>query len=124
MPRSGRDIPPAGLSSVTRDLTIRADPAVAELDEALAEPGDALVVRNLDDRRAVLVQSAQELHDLLALTPVQAAGRLVGEHDAWVRDHGARDGDLLLLAARQLRRVQVLLAYHLEAIEDLGDARL
>ena len=41
-----------------------------------------------------------------------------------LRDHGARNGDLLLLAARELRRVEILLADHLEAIEDLGDARL
>src|SRR5690606_36027137 len=99
-------------------------PAVRELDHAAAEVRDTLVVGHLDDGRAFAVQRLQHLHDLLALPPVQAAGRLVGQHDARVRDDRPRDGDLLLLPAGELSRVEILLADDLESVENLGDAGL
>src|SRR5262245_50761573 len=50
--------------------SLAADPTVLELDYAPAKAGNALVVRNLNDRRALLIQLAQQLHDLLALAPM------------------------------------------------------
>ena len=38
---------------------------------------------------------------------VEVAGRLVGQHDRRVVGERARDGDALLLAARELRRIVV-----------------
>src|SRR5687767_277559 len=74
---------------------VRRDPTVAELDHAAAERRDPLVVRDLDDRRALGIEAAQEIHDSLALPPMQAAGGLVREHDPRLGDHGARDRHLL-----------------------------
>ena len=72
----------------------------------------------------LLVQRAEQLHDLLALRRVQVAGRLVGEDHLRVRDHRARDADQLLLAARELVRIEILLADDLEAVEDVADHAL
>ena len=63
---------------------------------------------------------AEQLHDFLALRRVQVAGRLVGEDDLGVGDHRARHADQLLLAARQLARIQVLLPDNLKPVEDVG----
>ena len=86
-----------------------------------AVAGVGLRVRDLDDRRAGVVQLLEELHDLAALARVQVAGRLVGEDDLRVGDDRARDGDELLLAAGELVRIEVLLADDVEAIEDVAD---
>ena len=56
------------------------------------------------------VEALEQLHDLLALARVEVAGRLVGEDHLGLRDDRARDADQLLLAARQLVRVEILLA--------------
>src|SRR5204863_8673505 len=93
-----------------RDRPVGVDPAVRDFDHAPAERRDALVVRDLDDRRALGVELAHQLHDRLALLPVQASGRLVREHDPRLGAYGARDRDLLWLAAGQLPRVEVRLA--------------
>ena len=81
-------------------------------------------MRHLDDRRAALVQRSEQLHDLFALRRVQVAGRLVGEDDLRVGDHRARDADELLLAARELVRIEILLADDLKAVEDVADHAL
>ena len=60
----------------------------------------------------------------LALARVQVAGRLVGENDLRVRDHRARHGDELLLAARELVRIEILLADDRELVEDVADHAL
>src|SRR5690349_7508583 len=59
---------------------IRSEPTVGKFHDPTAEVCDASIVRHLDHGRAVLVQGAQQLHDFLALSPVQAARGLVGQH--------------------------------------------
>ena len=60
------------------------------------------------DRDAPLdVQPLKKPHDLDAGAGVEIAGRLVGQEDRWIRDQRARDGDALLLPARQLIGVVV-----------------
>ena len=83
--------------------------------------GVHLGVRDLDDGRAFGVELLEQLHDLAALIGVQVAGRLVGQDDRRLRDERARDGDQLLLSAGELRRVEVLLADDLEAVEHVAD---
>ena len=59
------------------------------------------------------------LHDLLARV-VERAGRLVEQHDAGLLNDGTRDGDALLLPARELAAAQT----HLRLVavaEGLGD---
>ncbi len=67
------------------------------------------------------VEALEQLHDLAALAGVQVAGRLVGEDHLRAGDDRAGDGDQLLLAARELVRVEVLLPDDLEAVEDVAD---
>ena len=81
-------------------------------------------MRHLHDRRALLVEPLEQLHDFLPLRRVQVAGRLVGQDHRRIRDDGARDADELLLAARELSRIEILLGDDAEAIEDVGDDAL
>src|SRR5947207_531467 len=74
--------------------------------------------------RGGLVQLSEQFHDFAALTGVQIARRLVGQNDLRVRDDGPRDGDQLLLAARELIGIEVLLADDRELVEDVADHAL
>ena len=65
----------------------------------------------------VAVELGQQLHDLVAATRVEVAGRLVGEHHVGLGDDGAGDRHALLLAAGELARVVALPARQ----PDLGE---
>ena len=78
----------------------------------------------MHDRGSSLVQPLQQFHDLLTLAPVEAAGRLIGQDDARLGDDCTGNRHLLLLATRELRRIEVLLADDLKPVENLSDARL
>src|SRR5215212_2429797 len=97
------------------------DPAVGELDDAVAVGGVHLGVRDLDDGRAGGVEPLEQLHDLAPLARMEVAGGLVGEDELGPVDDGAGDGDELLLAARHLVGEEVFLADDLELVEDVGD---
>ena len=60
-------------------------------------------VRHHDDRRPLRVDLLEEVHDLARHQRVEVPGRLVREDQARVAREDARDGDALLLAARELR---------------------
>ena len=66
--------------------------------------GDVVLVRDHDDRLALLVKFGEEVHDFDAHRRVEIAGRLVREDDDGVRRERAGDGDALLLSARELVR--------------------
>ena len=91
---------------------------------AAAERGVDLRVRDLHHGRALRVQLGEQLHDLAALVGVQVAGRLVGQDDRRIGDHGAGDRHQLLLSAGELVRIEVLLADDVEAVEDVADHAL
>ena len=96
-------------SSAKRSARIRSAPDLppgVELDDASAARRDLAVVRDQHERRAVRrVEVEQELHHPMAGRGVEVAGRFVGEQHRRARHEGARDGDALLLAARELARV-------------------
>src|SRR2546423_9010458 len=75
-------------------------PSVNQLDDAATVGGVLFGVRDLNDGRALLVQTLEEFHDLAPLRGVQIAGRLIREDELRVRDDGAGAGDELLLYAR------------------------
>src|SRR5438105_7052688 len=85
------------------------DPAIAQLEDAVAVAGVDVGVGDLDDGRPLLVEAPEQLHDLASLVGVEVARRLVGQDDLGVRHHRARHAHELLLAARELARVEVLL---------------
>ena len=79
---------------------------------------------DLHDGRPLGVELREQLHDLAALAGVQVAGRLVGQNQLRLGDQGARHPDELLLAPRQLARVEVFLAHDLEPVEGVGHEAL
>src|SRR5262245_17083548 len=62
------------------------------------------VVRGDDDGRPRLVELDEQPQQALGESGIHVAGRLVGEQQLRPRDHGARDGGALLLAAGKDRR--------------------
>ena len=80
-------------------------PAVLEMDRPPVHPLDQLaIVRRDEHRRAARVDVAKQVHDLERQIGIEIAGRLVGEDELRLVDERARNGDALLLAARQLLR--------------------
>src|SRR6478672_69735 len=55
------------------------DPAIGQIDDAVAVGRVRFRMRHLNDGGALLVQTLEKLHDLLALGGVQVPGGLVGE---------------------------------------------
>ena len=52
-----------------------------------------------DDRGPLLIEVSQDSHDLLPVSGIQVARRLIGQQHVRLGDNGARNGDALLLAA-------------------------
>jgi len=79
------------------------DPAPLDEGDLVGAHDRREPVRDGDRREAALLHDVVErrLHDLLARV-VERAGRLVEQHDARLLDDGTRDGDTLLLPAREL----------------------
>ena len=76
------------------------DPAAFDHEDLVgaADGGQAM---GDHDRRLALHQPVQRVEDELLAFRVQARGGLVQDQDRQVADQGARDGDALLLSARQ-----------------------
>src|SRR5262249_27375512 len=98
----GRDHPAPG------DRRVLDDPAVAEDDDAAGVLRDVCLVRAQHDRLAFVVELLEDAHGLFGGLRVEIAGRLVGQDQLRVVDERARDGDPLLLAARELARLVVV----------------
>src|SRR5580765_2980382 len=104
----------------------------AELDAALVHDVEAVrqCQGNLEglldeqDRRAGLVDPAQDLGEMLDEHRGEALRRLVDEHELRAGDEPARDGEHLLLSAREeTALLGRALAQPREHLEDLLDAR-
>ena len=65
----------------------------------------------------------QQVEDVPAVVRVEIAGRLVGEDQRRIVGQRARDGDALLLAARQLRRVVMSAIVQADLVEQRLRAR-
>src|SRR5258708_31738996 len=113
--------PVFGLSDAGGGFFLADHPAVLELDDAVAEGGVALGVRDLNDGSAGVVQALEELHDFIALRGVEIAGGLVSEDELRILNHRAGHANQLLLSAGKLVGEEVFLADDVEAIEDVAD---
>src|SRR5262249_38195890 len=81
---------------------------VTQLDDPVGVLGQRRVVGDQDERALLAaVPPDQELDDPRAGGRVQIAGRLIGEEEGRPVGDGARQGDSLLLAPRELDRVVV-----------------
>src|SRR5216683_3654597 len=113
--------PVFGLSDAGGDGVLADHPAVFELDDAVAEGGVALGMRDLNDGRAAFVQAPEELHDFFALRRVKITGGFVSQNELGILNHRAGHADELLLAAGKLIGEKVFLADNVEAVEDVAD---
>ena len=78
------------------------DKSVADADDAVGMGGDRRVVRDQDDRQAILaVEVAEEVEDLLAGLGVEVAGGFIGDQERAPVDQRPGDRDPLLLPARE-----------------------
>src|SRR6266404_3625144 len=69
--------------------------------------------------RTFLVQRGQHVHDFFAVSAVEIAGRLIGQYQFRVADHGTRDSDALLLATGQLRWSMLGTVHEAQQLEHL-----
>jgi hypothetical protein len=82
------------------------DPAVDELDDAIAAPRKPRVVRDDQERRLLhFVHLAQQVEHRVGRLRVEIAARLVGQHERRRHREGARNRDSLLLTPRQVVRL-------------------
>jgi hypothetical protein len=81
--------------------------AVANPDDAVRVHGDVVLVRDKDDRVALLIQPLKKRHDFDAGCSIESTGGLVREQDRRTIHQSARDGDTLALTARALVRLVV-----------------
>src|SRR2546423_11912896 len=75
--------------------------SVTHMDNAPSCPRKLLVVGDDDERRAIAVQPLKQRNDFGAGAGVELSRRLVGEEQRWPVRERARDGNALLLSARQ-----------------------
>ena len=85
-----------------RNIRAVVNATVADGHGTVGLGGDAGVVCDKHDGFAALLELVEGFHDERSRGGVQVARRLVGQNDGWIVDKGARDGDALHLAAREL----------------------
>ena len=93
-----------GLSAHRRELPLLDHPAVEEMDRTVGMPLIPGVVRDHTDRGPSPVELSQQLHDGLSVGGVQVARRLVRQQNGRIASNRTRNGDPLLLSARELGR--------------------
>jgi hypothetical protein len=100
------------------------DAAVLDLEDAVGEVEDAVVVGDDDDGAVRLDRDgAQQVHDAAAGAGVERRGRLVADDQPGIVDQRAGDGDALLLPAGQLARQALGKLADVELLQRLGAAR-
>ena len=91
-------------------LLIAHDDALPHRDDALVHGIDDFpVVRDHDDRRALLIHPLEQLHDLPGIPRIEVSGRLIRQQNVRMIDQRSRERHSLLLAAGELiRKVFIL----------------
>ena len=84
------------------------DQPIPHNNVSLRVGGDVLLVRDHDDRDAVLVELLKNRHDLDAGAAVEIPGRFIRQQHLRIIDQRARNRDALLLTAGKLTRKMVL----------------
>ena len=68
------------------------DPAIPQLDDAVAAGWVFFRMRDLHDGCSFSVQSVEKVHDFFAVTPVKISGRLVRQKKFWI--HSVRNAGI------------------------------
>ena len=93
------------LCSVAGTLLVTDDQAFIHLDDTLFHAVDKIAVMRADDNSgAVSVDLIEECHDGLGRLRIEVAGRLVGDDQFRVIEHGAGNGHTLLLTTGKFHR--------------------
>src|SRR6185437_8863772 len=100
----------------------RDDVPVQKIDCSLGVSSMTWIVGHHADRRAGAMQLGQELHHLVAVVAIEVAGRFVCEDDQRLAGNRARNGDALLLATGELRRVVIQPVRHPHSLESVERA--
>src|ERR1700681_984757 len=96
------------------------DAPVEEMDVPVVVTRVAGIVRDHADRRAALMQLAQQIHDGFAALRIEIPGGLVRQEDHGFTPDGPRDGHALLLSARELTGKVFRTVRHADALEGLS----
>ena len=80
--------------------SILRQPSIAKLDRSCPIRRIQVGVRDLHDRRSLLIELPEKTHDLRRLCRMQIARRLISEQQRRFVDHRARNAHKLLLPAR------------------------
>ena len=115
----------AQLAGVCEDLcggSLESDVTGAHYNDAVC--GERLVheVRDVDEGGAGFLKQVKHAHDAAASANVKHGTRLIKYEHVWVHGEGARDGDALLLAAGEARRICLGICGHRHAPQLLVDA--
>lgn len=86
--------------------------------------GKAHFVRHHHHGHALRSESDHNIEHFAYHLRIESRCRLVEKHDDWIHRQGARNGDTLLLAARQLSRELVLVLDEAHALQHLQSALL
>ena len=104
--RSSRTRHPKDEASWRGTAAVLDHPAVAQRDRDVGAGRQLRIVRHQHQRRlAGAVDAEQQLDDRVAGGGIEVAGGLVGEQQRRIVGQRAGDGDALLLAAGELRRI-------------------
>src|SRR6516164_6530450 len=78
------------------------------------------VMRREEDRPLVIAEFANQAMNLVTHLRIQASRWLIEKHQLWIVHHRQREGDTLLLAARELGIKFVPLLRELQTVQQLG----
>src|SRR4029079_2935478 len=84
-------------------------PAVTKLNHTISISRIVLRVRDLNDAGTVLVETAEEFHDLFRLAGMKIPCGLIGQNDARISSYSSCDAYQLLLSTGQLVRTKLFL---------------
>ena len=81
------------------------DAPIEEMDCSIGVTGVSRIMRHHADRGALAVQFTEQFHHGLSISRIQVARGLIRKQNGWLAAQRSSDGDALLLAARELRRI-------------------
>ena len=101
------------------------DLAVAHGDDAVGGFGDGGVVGDEDHGVfALMMDAAEEVHDLGGVLGIEVAGGFIGEEDGGFVGEAAGDGDALALTAGEFFGHVIEAMAHAHGFEEFGGAAL
>src|SRR5579862_2227814 len=99
------------------------DDAVADRDDPACPPRQLTIVRDVQHRLTLVIQTLEQLEHLAGRDRVEVAGRLVTDDQLRITGQRAGDRDTLLLTTRELRRQMIGLIAQADELQVMAGAR-